>query len=83
MPGLHVHPLQEERFEVLGGTMKFRYGRRKIVAEAGETVTVPAGVVHNFANPSSEHEAHVRVTVTPAPVRRIGERRTAPRPRYA
>ena len=66
VPGLHVHPLQEEKFEVLGGTMKFRYGRRKIVAEAGETVTVPAGVVHNFANASKDEEAHVRVTVTPA-----------------
>jgi quercetin dioxygenase-like cupin family protein len=66
VPGLHVHPLQEEKFEVLGGTMKFRYGRRKIVAEAGETVTVPAGVIHNFANASKDEDARVRVTITPA-----------------
>ena len=66
VPGVHVHPLQEEKFEVLAGTMKFRYGRRKIVAEAGETVVVPAGVIHSFANASKEDDARVRVTVTPA-----------------
>ena len=66
VPGVHVHPLQEEKFEVLAGVMKFRYGRRKIVAEAGETVTVPAGVIHSFANASKEQDAHVRVTITPA-----------------
>ena len=66
VPGLHVHPLQEEKFEVLGGTMKFRYGRKKIVAEAGETVVVPAGVIHNFANASKDEDARVRVTITPA-----------------
>src|SRR6267142_3651884 len=38
VPGVHIHPKQEETFEVLQGTMKFRYGRKKIVASAGETV---------------------------------------------
>ena len=50
VPGAHVHPEQEERFHVLEGTMKFRLGLRTIVAEAGETVVVPAGRVHKFAN---------------------------------
>jgi len=26
VPGVHIHPLQEERFEVTSGRMKFRYG---------------------------------------------------------
>ena len=39
-----MHASQEERFEVLSGTMKFKMGRKTIVAEAGEVVTVPAGV---------------------------------------
>ena len=30
--GLHVHSLQEERFEVVEGTMRFRMGRKRIVA---------------------------------------------------
>ena len=50
VPGAHVHPEQEERFHVLEGTMKFRLGMRTIVAEAGESVVVPAGRVHKFAN---------------------------------
>ena len=65
VPGVHVHPKQDETFEVLAGTMKFRYGMKTIVAEAGETVVVPAGKVHAFAN-AGDVAAHVRVTVSPA-----------------
>jgi quercetin dioxygenase-like cupin family protein len=35
---------------VLEGTMKFRLGMKTIVAEAGDTVVVPAGRVHRFSN---------------------------------
>ena len=65
VPGVHIHPKQEEKFEVLQGTMKFRYGMKKIVAKAGETVVVPAGKVHDFANAGAV-PAHVRVTISPA-----------------
>ena len=43
VPGAHVHPEQEERFDVLEGTMKFRLGMKTIVAEAGDMVVVPEG----------------------------------------
>ncbi len=65
VPGAHVHPQQEEAFEVLEGTMKFRLGLRTIVAEAGETVVVPAGRMHKFAN-GGDGVARARVQVTPA-----------------
>jgi quercetin dioxygenase-like cupin family protein len=65
VPGAHVHPEQEERFHVLSGTMKFRLGMRKIVAKAGDTVVVPAGSVHRFANGGDE-VARCRVEVVPA-----------------
>jgi mannose-6-phosphate isomerase-like protein (cupin superfamily) len=65
VPGKHVHPSQEERFEVLSGTMKFKMGRKTVIAEAGEVVTVPAGVAHRFAN-GGDAAAHVRVQVRPA-----------------
>src|SRR3954454_4534816 len=65
VPGAHVHPEQEERFTVVEGTMKFRLGRRKIVAGPGETVVVPAGKVHRFAN-GGDADARVRVEVHPA-----------------
>ena len=34
--GLHRHPRQEERFEVVSGRMRFRSGRKTIVAGPGE-----------------------------------------------
>jgi mannose-6-phosphate isomerase-like protein (cupin superfamily) len=65
VPGMHIHPLQEERFEVTSGRMKFRYGMRTIVAEAGETVVVPAGKIHNFAQYGDE-PSQCRVEIRPA-----------------
>ena len=65
VPGAHVHPEQEERFHVLEGTMQFRLGLRKIVATAGETVVVPRGRVHKFAN-AGDSIARARVEVVPA-----------------
>ena len=65
VPGAHVHPEQEERFEVIEGEMKFRMGLRKIIARPGDVVTVPAGKAHKFAN-NGEGRAVARVQVTPA-----------------
>jgi mannose-6-phosphate isomerase-like protein (cupin superfamily) len=66
VPGpLHVHPHQEERFEVVEGEMRFRMGRERIVAGPGEVVVVPAGVPHDFAN-AGDGDALVRVEVRPA-----------------
>jgi quercetin dioxygenase-like cupin family protein len=65
VPGAHVHPEQEERFHVLEGEMKFRLGMRQIVAGPGETVVVPAGRVHRFAN-NGDEPARCRVEVVPA-----------------
>src|ERR687895_2605766 len=64
VPGAHVHPTQEERFEIVKGTMKFRRGLRTIMARAGEKVVVPRGTVHRFENAGTE-PAHVRVEVRP------------------
>jgi quercetin dioxygenase-like cupin family protein len=65
VPGAHVHPEQEERFHVLEGTLKFRLGMRTIVAGPGESVVVPAGRVHKFAN-GGDTPARARVEVVPA-----------------
>jgi mannose-6-phosphate isomerase-like protein (cupin superfamily) len=65
VPGTHVHPVQEERFEVLEGTMRFKVGRKTVVARAGDMVTVPARTPHRFEN-GGEKTARVRVQVRPA-----------------
>jgi quercetin dioxygenase-like cupin family protein len=63
--GKHVHPHQDERFEVLSGTMRFQQGRGTFVARRGDTVVIPAGAAHTFEN-AGDREAVVRVQVRPA-----------------
>ena len=65
VPARHAHPLQEERFTVLAGSMRFSFGGRSIVARPGETVVVPVGTSHWFGNPGTE-ESQARVEVRPA-----------------
>ena len=65
VPARHVHPLQEERFTLVAGRMRFSLGRRTILANPGETVLVPAGAAHWFGNAGSE-VSHARVEVRPA-----------------
>jgi quercetin dioxygenase-like cupin family protein len=61
----HVHPSQEERFEVLRGSVGFKIGRKKIVAGPGRRITVPAGTPHKFWN-AGDDEAHFVCEVRPA-----------------
>jgi quercetin dioxygenase-like cupin family protein len=50
VPSSHAHPGQEECFTVREGQMRFRVGLRRITARPGDTVRVPPGTVHHFAN---------------------------------
>jgi quercetin dioxygenase-like cupin family protein len=60
----HLHPLMEERFEMLEGRLSFLAGRRWSSAGPGETVVVPAGVRHAYRNRGDE-TAHVVCHVRP------------------
>ncbi len=62
--GPHLHPGQEERFEVLDGVMGYRRDADRGKLRAGESLTVPPGVVHDWWN-AGESALHARVTVTP------------------
>jgi mannose-6-phosphate isomerase-like protein (cupin superfamily) len=61
----HVHPRQEERFEIVSGTLGLRVGGEEIVAGSGETLTVPAGTPHRFWN-AGDDEVRFRCEVRPA-----------------
>ncbi|MGH2775351.1 MAG: cupin domain-containing protein [Actinomycetota bacterium] len=65
VPGSHVHPHQEERFEVLSGVVKFRRGLKTVFGHPGDIVVVPPGAIHRFTNGGSE-AARLRVEVRPA-----------------
>ena len=61
----HVHPMQEERFEVLSGSVKFRVNGAEQELQTGETAVVPPRTPHVWWNDDDE-EAHVLVDVRPA-----------------
>jgi quercetin dioxygenase-like cupin family protein len=61
----HLHPAQEERFEVLSGELEFRVRKQTFVARAGDRVVVPAGTPHRFRN-VGEETAHFVCEVKPA-----------------
>lgn len=61
----HVHPAQDEIFEVLGGELEFRIRKQSFVAKPGDRITVPAGTPHRFRNLGTE-TAHVVCEVRPA-----------------
>jgi quercetin dioxygenase-like cupin family protein len=61
----HVHPSQDERFEILRGSVGFNVGRKKLVAGPGQRISVPAGTPHKFWN-AGEEEAHFVCEVRPA-----------------
>src|SRR5438128_12081109 len=65
VPLAHVHPRQEERFEIVSGRAKIRVGRRLRRAGAGESVVVPRGTVHRLWN-DGEDELHAVVEFRPA-----------------
>jgi quercetin dioxygenase-like cupin family protein len=65
VPMAHVHPNQSETFEVLEGELSLKVGRDKLVAQAGDVVTVSPGTVHKFRN-DTDRIVRFRCTVTPS-----------------
>ena len=56
----HVHPHQEERFTILAGEAHFTLNGAELVAGAGNTVVVPAGVPHSEGNPRAGQDQRRR-----------------------
>jgi quercetin dioxygenase-like cupin family protein len=50
----HFHPSQDERFEILEGTMEARVGGESKTLTVGEELFIPAGTVHAMWNGSGE-----------------------------
>lgn len=65
VPSRHAHPHQEERFRILDGALEFGLGRRRLQLRQGQSVTVPPGWPHHFANRGSV-PTRVRVETAPA-----------------
>jgi quercetin dioxygenase-like cupin family protein len=61
----HVHPRQEERFEVLSGKLGLRVGGVERVHGSGDVIVAPAGAPHAAWN-AGDDEVHVLVDFRPA-----------------
>src|SRR5438270_260128 len=76
VPATHAHPVQEERFTVIAGQMRFRVGRRIELMGPGDTVVVTPWTAHWFgaaADVPNVTRAGCDVPANPAAVRaRIG-----------
>jgi quercetin dioxygenase-like cupin family protein len=63
---LHVHPLQEEHFEVLSGTFGVQIGDEQRSLGEGEEATVPPGTPHRWFNEDEQEEARILLELRPA-----------------
>lgn len=61
----HVHPQQEERFEVAGAPVVFKVAGHERLYQPGEVVVVPPGTPHVWWNPGTEEAATL---VQPGPI---------------
>jgi quercetin dioxygenase-like cupin family protein len=61
----HVHPNQEERFEVGNTAVMFRVAGKELLYQPGEVAVVPPGTPHVWWNPSQQ-EAATLVQFRPA-----------------
>jgi len=61
----HIHPHQDEHFEVLAGRAAFEVDGAEHVIGPGGTIEVPRGTRHTFANAGNE-EMRVRFSFRPA-----------------
>ena len=66
----HVHPLQEERFEIISGSARFLIGDREVILQAGQTCVVPRNTVHHWMALGGES---VRVKAEYRPALETGE----------
>lgn len=84
-PPPHLHPAQDERFEILAGTMRAKVAGLEQTLSAGEVLEIPRRTVHQMWNEGEEQalvrlgdearRAHARVV----PRGRSGPARRAPR----
>ena len=63
--GEHLHPAMQERFLVMRGSLATRVDGAERTLAAGEEVTVPAGVWHDWFNDSSD-PVDVLIELTPS-----------------
>ena len=62
-PGAHSHEANEELFYVVEGTMTFLVGTEYVDATAGTFLRIPAGVIHDFENRTTQRAGALNVFI--------------------
>jgi len=62
----HIHVRQEERHEIVSGTLRGRVAGREWDFGSGERIIGPAGVPHAWRNPSDDEELRIVSELQPA-----------------
>ena len=63
-PPKHFHPQQDERFEVMEGTLRVKIGDDDLRLSPGDEIVIPRGVTHQMWNPG-DVPARARWETTP------------------
>jgi mannose-6-phosphate isomerase-like protein (cupin superfamily) len=61
----HIHRDQEERFEVVSGTLGVHVGGRELILGAGQEAVGPPGIPHECWNPRDDEEVRFIVGIRP------------------
>jgi quercetin dioxygenase-like cupin family protein len=56
----HIHPYQENRFDVRSGMLSISIAGAERQARAGEVISIPAGVPHYFWNAGPEDATYIQ-----------------------
>lgn len=62
-PPRHLHPEQDERFEVLAGELRVRHGDQELTLGPGDVIEIPRGTAHQMWSPAGQ--ARVRWETRP------------------
>jgi quercetin dioxygenase-like cupin family protein len=62
---VHVHPRQEERFEVISGSVRFQIRDQEQILTAGQRITGPPNTPHRW-NSADGKDIHMRAELRPA-----------------
>lgn len=66
LPVMHLHPEQEETFEILKGEFAVLVGGKTHMLKPGEVFGIPKGAPHRWWNPSDSETAEMKVRFEPA-----------------
>jgi quercetin dioxygenase-like cupin family protein len=70
--GRHLHPSCDEVLQVLSGSIVHTWGNDEVAMERGDTISIPAGLLHNARN-TGEGPAELLIVFSTAHRTAVGE----------